>query len=89
MSRRLSEGLIAVKGRINCRACGHDFGPAGQPWKAAARLVERPMAGAGGIAYTAREEVLLRRFCCPGCGALLDTETALPGDAFLDDVVES
>jgi acetone carboxylase gamma subunit len=30
---------------------------------------------------------MLRQFCCPACGALLDTETALPGDPFLDDVV--
>ncbi len=88
MSRRLSEGLDQVDGRIACRACGHDFGPAGRSWKPAARLLERPMAGAGGIAYSARQDVLLRRFCCPGCGALLDTETALSGDPFLDDVVE-
>ena len=32
-------------------------------------------------------EVLLRRFYCPGCGALLDSETTLPGDPFLNDVV--
>lgn len=89
MSRRLSEGLVRAGGRVACRACGHDLGPAGRPWKAAARLLERPMAGAGGIAYTARDDVLLRRFCCPGCGALLDSETALPGDPFLDDVVEA
>ena len=35
------------------------------------------------------EAVRLRRFVCPGCGALLDTETALAGDPFLDDVVEA
>lgn len=87
MSRRLSEGLVLAAGRINCRACGHDLGPAGKPWKAAARLIERPMTGAGGAAYSAGAAVRLRQFCCPGCGALLDTETALAGDPFLDDVV--
>lgn len=89
MSRRLAEGLVLAEGRIRCRECGQDLGPAGRPWKSSARLIERPMAGAGGIAYSARDDVLLRRFCCPGCGALLDTETALPGDPFLDDVVEA
>ena len=27
------------------------------------------------------------RFACPQCGHLLDTETALPEDPFLEDVV--
>ena len=44
-------------------------------------------AGAAGESYAAGEQVLLRRFFCPGCGALLDTETALPGDPFLNDIV--
>ena len=47
------------------------------------------MAGAGGKAYSAGAAVRLRQFCCPGCGALLDSETALAGDPFLDDVVEA
>jgi len=72
---------------VRCRACGHDLAQAGTPWKAAARLVERPMKGAGGKAYSAGAAVRLRQFCCPNCGALLDTETALAGDPFLDDVV--
>jgi len=32
-------------------------------------------------------DVVIRQFCCPACGALLDSETALPGDPFLEDVV--
>lgn len=88
MSQRLAEGLIAAGARVHCRQCNHDLGAAGKPWKRAAVVNERPMTGAGGIAYSAGERVLLRRFFCPGCGALLDTETALAGDPFLDDVVE-
>jgi acetone carboxylase gamma subunit len=30
---------------------------------------------------------VIRRFSCPSCGALLDSETALPGEPFLEDVV--
>ena len=45
------------------------------------------MQGAAGTAYTNAGRVLLRRFFCPGCGALLDTESDLPGDPFLNEVV--
>jgi len=41
-----------------------------------------------GASMTAQPEVVLRRFSCPGCGALLDTETAMPDDPFLDDVLD-
>jgi hypothetical protein len=45
------------------------------------------MRGVAGAAYSVSDKVLLRRFSCGGCGALLDTEMALPGEPFLDDVV--
>jgi acetone carboxylase gamma subunit len=73
---------------IRCVGCGHKLGPAGKPWKQAARLDETPMRGAAGAPYSTGAEVLLRRFYCPNCATLLDTETALPGDPFLDDVIE-
>lgn len=90
MTKRISPTLeVNGESRIACVKCGHDLGPAGAPWKQSARLGEKPMRGAGGAPYSAGEKVLLRSFFCPGCGALLDTETALPGDPFLDDVVEA
>lgn len=87
MSRRLSATLEIEAGNIRCRKCAHELGPNGRPWKPAAALKETPMRGAAGIPYSGGEKVLLRRFSCPGCGALLDTETAMPGDPFLDDVL--
>ena len=85
---RISATLVVDGARnVACMACGHALGPVGAPWKAAARLDETPMQGAAGAAYTNAGRVLLRRFFCPGCGALLDTESALPGDPFLNDVV--
>ena len=45
------------------------------------------MRGAAGVPYSGGERVVLRRFACPACGALLDSETALPEDPFLDDVL--
>ncbi len=88
MSRRLSATLEIEAGRIRCRKCARALGPSGKPWKQQAALVESPMRGVAGVPYSGGgENVLLRRFSCPGCGALLDTETALPGDPFLDDVI--
>ena len=88
MSRRLSATLEIEAGHIRCRKCARALGPGGEPWKHRAALVETPMRGAAGVPYGGGgEAVLLRRFACPGCGTLLDTETALPGDPFLDDVV--
>lgn len=72
---------------IACRRCGHALAPAGQPWKRHAVLREVSMNGAGGKAYTGAREAILRQFACPNCGALLDSEMALPGEPFLDDIV--
>ncbi len=92
MTMRLSSTLEArlVKGepQVVCIACSLPLGPTKNPWKPVAVLSETPMKGAGGEAYSAGDQVLLRRFHCPGCGALLDTETALPDDPFLIDEVE-
>ena len=86
---RISATLAVNEDRaIACAACGHALGPAGEAWKPHARLDEQPMQGAGGTAYSNAERVLLRRFFCPGCGALLDTESALAGDPFLTDIVK-
>lgn len=92
-SRPMSATLEITEGggegpAIRCIGCGHTLGPAGGPWKQAARREETPMRGAGGAPYSTGPEVLLRRFFCPNCAALLDTETALPDDPFLDDVLE-
>lgn len=75
--------------RIACRACGHGLAPAGTPWKGKAALSEISMNGAGGKAYSGAPEALLRRFSCPGCGTLLDSEMALEGEPFLDDIVRA
>lgn len=52
-------------------------------------LDERPLGEAGGPLFRTDGGVLLRRFYCPSCGTTLDTETALPGEPFLVDRVES
>ncbi len=88
MSQRISRALVLSDAAIRCAKCGHEIAPAGQPWKPGATLREVPMQGAGGQAYSSGDEVVLRRFSCPSCGSLLDSETALPGDPFLEDIVK-
>jgi acetone carboxylase gamma subunit len=92
MSRRISRALVLADAEdgaeIRCARCGHALAPGGSPWKPAAAMREVPMNGVGGQAYTSGAQVVLRRFSCPGCGSLLDTETALPGDPFLEDILE-
>lgn len=87
MTRRMSSTLHIEGTEIQCSACEHTIAEAGSPWKQAASLSETPMRGAAGVPYSGGERVVLRRFACPGCGALLDTETALPEDPFLNDVL--
>lgn len=85
---RISASVAVKEGQAVCAACGHDLGPATKPWKDHAQRREIPLAQAGGQAYdTGHEGVLLRHFYCPGCAALLDTETAMAGDPALDDIL--
>jgi acetone carboxylase gamma subunit len=93
MTRRISETL-EFRGerrdcRICCRKCGHGLAPAGHSWKPHAALSVVKVGDLPGASSAVHRDVVFRRFCCPGCGALLDCETALPDDPFLDDVVAS
>jgi acetone carboxylase gamma subunit len=86
--RRMSQGLEINGGRICCKGCGHPISVAGSSWKPHAALVETLLANAPGMGAAVRRAAILRLFCCPTCGALLDTETAVPGDPYLVDILE-
>lgn len=82
--------VAAAKGTrsVACRACGHTLCGTHESWKERAVLEETPLREAGGATFrSAGEDVLLRRFYCPSCGTTLDSEVALPGEAFLIDRV--
>ena len=91
MTRRFSRTLVVNDGssgeHVCCRSCDHPLAANGTPWKTGAKLVESPVTGLGGDRWFAGDNVVLRQFVCPNCGALLDTETALPEDPFLNDVL--
>jgi acetone carboxylase gamma subunit len=83
---KISDALVIAKGKTACLACGHELARAGTPWKPHAVLRMQPVRSLPGAGLAIDERVVLRHFSCPGCGALLDTETALPDDPFLDDL---
>lgn len=93
MSAPFSGSLHIVDGKsgrqMACKGCDQPLAPVGEPWKPATTVRERPMEGAGGRAYASAGHVVLRRFFCPGCGALLDTETAMADDPYLNDVIDA
>lgn len=70
-----------------CRGCGEPLAPSGRPWKPSAIVRELPTDGPADGLETGPADTILRLFVCRGCGALLDSETALPGEPFLEDIV--
>ncbi len=90
MSRLLSQRLELRERAdglaICCRGCGAAIAPAGDAWKPNAVLRERKLRDLAPV-YTTHDDLVLREFACPGCGALLDSEVALAGDPFLNDRV--
>lgn len=85
-TRRVSDSLVITSGKIACAACGYVLEAAGKSWKQRAILKTTSVRALPGAASAIDERILLRHFSCPGCGALLDTEIALPEDPFLEDL---
>ncbi len=92
MSQSVSPTLEICKtaegDRICCRNCGHPLAPSGHPWKPSSIVNELPTDGLSFEADTGAAATILRLFICRGCGALLDSETALPGEPFLEDIIK-
>jgi N-methylhydantoinase B len=73
-----------------CAGCETVLAAVSAGWKDAAAVLEDPVSEAG--PHREAEKFRLRRFVCPACGQLLDTEIARPEDPYLRsrlfDVVE-
>jgi acetone carboxylase gamma subunit len=87
MSTRQSRTLIVLNGFICCAECKKSIAPAGTSWKCAAALTRTRVIDIPGSTSSTHPDVEIRHFSCPACGALLDSETALPEDPFLDDIL--
>ncbi|CAB4611305.1 MAG: hypothetical protein F2593_02175 [Actinobacteria bacterium] len=87
MSTRQSRTLIIENGSTCCAECKKSIAPAGTSWKSGAALSRTKVIDIPGSTSSTHPDVEIRHFSCPACGALLDSETALPGDPFLDDIL--
>jgi len=91
---QVSEALDLVgdgDGReFRCRRCDHSLGPAGENYKLTALIEQLPLSEAnrhvGDPTRYVDEEMVFRRFYCPGCGVQLDAEVARAQDAPLHDI---
>jgi acetone carboxylase gamma subunit len=88
MKKRISNTLFAENGQICCVSCLKPVAPASASWKKKASLSTVPIGALPGAGSNVEPRVVLRRFSCPSCGHLLDAETALPDDPFLEDLVK-
>lgn len=84
--RRISQTLVIDGGNTACAECRTALARTGMPWKPHAVLKTQPVGALPGAGSAIEERVVLRLFSCPACGSLLDTETALPEDPFLEDL---
>lgn len=89
MSTRQSGTLIIDDGFTCCAKCSAKIGPSGQPWKHLAAISIMKVVEIPGSTSSTHMSVEIRHFSCPKCAALLDSETALPEDPFLDDVINN
>jgi N-methylhydantoinase B len=73
-----------------CARCEHSLGPADQNYKLAALIEQESVSTTnphtGDPARYVDEKMVARRFYCPGCGVLLDTEIAREQDPPLWDL---
>jgi acetone carboxylase gamma subunit len=88
MRKRVSGNLFAENDQICCASCKKSLASTSENWKGRVALSVIPVAELPGIGRNVESRVVLRQFSCPHCGRLLDTETALPEDPYLEDLVK-
>jgi N-methylhydantoinase B len=91
-SRLLNEYLEVVSTNealfLRCRRCGTVLAPAEENYKLHLPVGEYPLSRGGPqvAPYHSDDRFVLREFYCPGCWALLEVETNLKGEPFIQDV---
>lgn len=66
---------------LGCTHCGHAFGPASEDPRQRALMVESPLSSLSEPnRHLESSEVLLRRYCCPGCGTIFSADVQLRDD---------
>jgi len=91
MSTRISPTLNMKddggKKTVCCSGCGTALCSADQHWKDNVPMKQTKVAGLTGWSDSVHPDLVLREFSCPSCGQLLDSETSLPQDPYLYDIV--
>jgi N-methylhydantoinase B len=90
----LGDHLAVVEGTgggmlFACLSCGIPLGSVDGNYKAACSVQSMPLEEWGpylSTDYFLDEHMVFRNFCCPGCGALMDSELAIPSDLPLHDI---
>jgi N-methylhydantoinase B len=74
-----------------CAYCAHDLGPANRNYKDCCVRENAPVSESnplvGDPARFIDDAVEFRKFCCPGCGSLIENEIAVASDPPLADAV--
>ena len=81
--------VVDSEGRaeIRCARCGFAFGERTDDPKLGAVVAERSIVEANELnEYGATEEMVLREFYCPGCGAMVAANVQRHGDAVLREI---
>src|SRR5690606_23861556 len=78
----------AGEARLGCAHCGRSLGEPGSGYRRGCAELEQPLASLGPLfldpAQQIGQELVLRRYLCPGCALALDAEICLPDDAPFD-----
>jgi len=60
---------------LGCRVCERPFGPAGEDPRSRATMVEHRMSDSSPVnSYGLEDEIVVRAYCCPGCGSQFSTD---------------
>ena len=66
---------------LGCARCGRAFGPATEDPRRRSLMVEVPLSSLSPLnAYGLEAEVVVREYCCPGCGTLFSSDVHLRGE---------
>jgi len=72
---------------IRCARCDHAFGPAQEDPKLQAMVAERSIVDSSEInRHGAVDDLVLREFYCPGCGAMIAANVQQHGDPVLREI---
>lgn len=72
---------------FRCSRCEHDFGSATADPKLGAQVAERSIVESSELnAHGAVDELVLREYYCPGCGAMIAANVQRVGDPVLREI---